>query len=496
MLGIRGLVTNSAAATIALLAMAQTACSATLVNQAAELTARPPKVVSSLPDTSTTPSVGVLETACSGVAVATVQELESGIDSEPDGTEFCLAEGVYNLKRPLVPDDGHRLIGGPGVVLDGSKVISGWEPRGSVWVAPTGGVRPTRTDWSGETLNHPQSVYQQDLFLSDTPGLEKVGVRNRGEIRGDTAGSVGPGEYFIDYDADLITLGSDPAGQEASLSRTRAAIDSTADNVRIEALRIQRFAGPGIESEGGTGWKILHNEIRQNHTRGLKVYGNARVIGNDIHHNGQYGLTGTGDRNVFAENEVAYNNTARFGRSSTSFWDAGGTKFVRNTHLILRDNYVHDNFGDGLWVDIDNGGVTIAGNRIEHNYRMGINYEISFSALIQNNSVTDNGDVGIWVNSSRGVRVTGNLVKNNGDAIIIADQDREGYAVRNINVDNNEIVTSGITGTDDTRVPSFVANVYRVFDLNKKLWMWNDVEVDAAGWKGLGQDLTGRFISL
>lgn len=486
---------STVGALVAVGAMAGAACSADLAEEPNPLLSITPRTVNApLPDGSAAWFAGVTDTDCAGVQIQGIGELEEELDVQPDGTTFCLARGTYRLTSPLTPDDGHKLIGGRGVVLTGAKAISGWTRSGAVWMASTGGAGPTKTDWS-EALLHPQARYQEDLFLTGVPRLRKVGVLDGGVIRGEPASTVSQGEYFIDYDQDRIILGSDPEGRRAELSVTPAAIDSGANAVTVKSLKIQRFAGPGIESAGGEGWHIVDNEFRDNHTRALKVYGGARVVRNYIHHNGQYGVAGTGDGNLFSGNEIAFNNAAKFARSSTSFWDAGGSKFVRNTRLVLRDNYVHDNFGDGLWIDIDNAGVTIAGNRIEDNYRMGINYEISFSALIQNNSVTDNGDVGIWVNSSRGVRVTENLVKKNGDAIIIADQDRDGYAVRNIKVDNNEVVRSGITGTDDTRVPSFVANVYRVSDVNNKLWMWNDVEVDAAGWKGVGQDLTGRFIS-
>ncbi len=437
-------------------------------------------------------SAGVTDTDCTGVRIDGIEELEDELAARPDGTTFCLAPGRYRVTSPLVPDDGHRLIGGRGVVLTGAKPISSWSPAGSVWTAPTGGVEPTKTDWP-EALLNPQSPYQEDLFLTGVPRLKKVGVRDGGVIHGEPASTVGPGEYFVDYDNDSLILGSDPTGKRAELSVTPAAIDSAADGVTIKSIRVEKFAGPGIDSAGGEGWRILNNEFRHNHTRALKVYGQARVIGNYIHHNGQYGVAGTGDGNVFARNEIAFNNTARFARSTTSFWDAGGTKFVRNTNLILRGNYVHDNFGDGLWLDIDNAGVTIAGNRIKRNHRMGVNYEISFKGLIKNNDISGNGDVGIWINSSRGVVVTRNLVRNNGEGIVVADQDRSGYEVRRVTVDENTIVKSGVTGTDDTKAVRFTANTYSVGSLAAELWMWDDVKMDAAAWKALGHDATGRF---
>ena len=481
-------------AVVAVGSIAGPACSANQVAQPPNplLAVSPPEVNAPLPGAANTWSAGVTETKCAGVQVGNVAELEDGLAAKPDGTTFCLARGTYRLAAPLTPDDGHRLVGGPGVVLTGARTISDWTPSGSVWTAPTGGVGPTKTDWS-EALLYPQSPYQEDLYLTGLPGLTKVGVSDGGVVHGRPASTVSQGEYFVDYDRDQIVLGTDPTGKRAELSVTPAAIDSAADAVTIKSLRIEMFAGPGIDSAGGEGWRILNSEFRRNHTRALKVYGQARVIGNYIHHNGQYGVAGTGDGNVFSRNEIAFNNAAKFARSSSSFWDAGGTKFVRNTNLILRENYVHDNFGDGLWIDIDNAGVTIAGNRIEDNDRMGINYEISFKGLIRNNQISDNGDAGIWINSSRGLTVSGNLVQNNDKGIVVADQDRSGYEVRGVSVNDNRIVDSGITGTDDTKAATFKGNSYSVRSLTADLWMWDDVTMDAAAWKALGHDVTGLF---
>lgn len=494
---VRRFLLSTVGALVVVVSMAGAACSAEQVAEEPNplLAFSPPAVNAALPADAGTWSAGVRDSDCTGVQIDGIDELEDELAKRPDGTTFCLAPGMYRVSSPLAPDDGHRLVGGLGVVLSGAKPISSWSRAGSVWTAPTGGVKATKTDWS-ETLLNPQSPYQEDLFLSGVARLKKVGVQDRGVVHGEPASTVGAREYFVDYDNDRLILGSDPTGRRAELSVTPAGIDSAADGVTIESLRVEKFAGPGIDSVGGEGWRILTNEFRQNHTRALKVYGQARVIGNYIHHNGQYGVAGTGDGNVFSGNEIAFNNTARFARSTTSFWDAGGTKFVRNTNLILRNNYVHDNFGDGLWLDIDNAGVTVAGNRVERNHRMGINYEISFKGLIKNNEISGNGDAGIWINSSRSVSVTRNLVKNNDAGIIVVDQDRSGYEVRGVTVDGNRMVASGITGTDDTKAVTFSANSYTVRSLAAELWMWDDVKMDAAAWKELGHDAAGEFKAL
>jgi hypothetical protein len=87
-------------------------------------------------------------------------------------------------------------------------------------------------------------------------------------------------------------------------------------------------------------------------------------------------------------NEIAFGNW-RF--ASDPGFESGGTKFVKTDSLIVRNNYVHDNGGPGIWTDIDNVHVLIENNRVEANAREGIVHEIGYSAVIRNNSVTGNG---------------------------------------------------------------------------------------------------------
>ena len=432
---------------------------------------------------------------CGGIVLSPSDDVAGVMDRHPAGTLFCFSSGTYNLKSALTPEDGDRLVGASGAILNGATAVSNWTSAQGRWVAHVP-LTATKTDWSGDSLLFPQAVYQEDLFVIGLQ-LTKVGVADQGRVVGEGADSVGPGEYFVDYDNDTIHLGSDPSGLIAEVSTTPAGIESSANDVQVSDLVIEKFAGPGIESAGGLRWTIERNEIRFNHTRALKVYGEGRVLNNFVHHNGQYGLTGTGTKNVFEGNEVSFNNAARFARSTESFWDAGGTKFVRNTDLVIRNNNVHDNFGDGIWVDIDNRAVSISGNRVERNSRIGINYEISFGALIEGNIVADNGYVGIWVNSSRDVTLTGNEVARNKHSIVVVQQSRgSDYVTSNVQVIGNTIVNSGVTGTRETTAAVFRDNTYKVTSLTSKLWQWDSDLLDAVGWKAAGQDRNATFLKI
>jgi hypothetical protein len=204
------------------------------------------------------------------------------------------------------------------------------------------------------------------------------------------------------------------------------AFRSGASNVTIEGLVIERYR-PGskeaaIHPEGAQNWLVRSNEIRYNGEIGVKAYHGWRIIGNNIHHNGRYGVQGSGDGILVEGNEIAYNSTD-YGATGES----GGTKFVNTTKLVLRNNHVHHNYGNGLWVDINNVNALIEGNAVIANYKAGINLEISCGGTIRNNRVEGNSfkdphaswmsGSAILVSNTPNVTVTGNRLSGNAKGI-------------------------------------------------------------------------------
>lgn len=297
------------------------------------------------------------------------------------------------------------------------------------------------------------------------------------------------------------------------------AFSGSADDVVIKGLIIERYA-PGSQKHavyGGTsaGWLVEGNEFRHNDGGGLHTGRKMRVLRNHFHHNAQMGLGGDGDSVVVEGNEIAYNN---YQKAYDYGWEAGGAKFVRTRWLTLRDNYVHDNWGHGLWIDIDCWTTLIENNRAENNAAAGIFVEISYVAVIRNNTARGNGydaswldGAGILVNSSPDVEIHGNTLSGNRNGIIALEADRGTgdygpYIVRNLHVHDNDVDVSGggATGiaiygsgtpTDvfsSTRENRFVHNTYRL-GTNPDPFTWNDDRLTEAEWRALGMDVTGIF---
>ncbi len=154
-----------------------------------------------------------------------------------------------------------------------------------------------------------------------------------------------------------------------------------ADNVRIQGLVVEGYASPlqtgairYVTGQGSQGWVVEGNEVRSNKGIGIQAGPLWRVLGNYVHHNGQMGLSGSGGEILVQGNEIAFNNTD----GNNPYWEAGGTKFVFTSQLVLRDNYVHDNKGPGLWCDINNIDVLYENNRVVNNDGPGIFHEVSY----------------------------------------------------------------------------------------------------------------------
>lgn len=285
------------------------------------------------------------------------------------------------------------------------------------------------------------------------------------------------------------------------------AFRSGASSVTIRDLVIENYSNApqtGAIDSIGSGWKIINNEIRYNRGGGISFGNNYQVKGNYVHHNHQIGIVGQGDNALIAGNEIAYNN---YQNEYDPDWEAGGTKFVKTVNLVVRDNHVHNNHGNGLWTDFDNYNTVYENNVVENNQVNGIFHEISYDAVIRNNTVRNNGKRQIRVTSSPNVEIHNNVVVAGGGSsgIYGADSDRGSgargtFEIRNLWVHHNKITTnSGYTGLRDNKGTGAVWNNNNRFDHNtytantSQPFFWQNDERTAAEWQGYGNDTNGTI---
>jgi parallel beta-helix repeat protein len=373
---------------------------------------------------------------------------------------------------------------------------------GVLTIAVAGGVVVTVGAVEGGVAVFPGDSIQGlvDAYPPGTAFLIKAGVHENQQVTPKT------GDSFVGEEGAVLdgggTLGYAFIGVPGG---------NGPDNVTIRNLIIQHYV-PGIQhaviSGGGESWYwvIEDCEIRENRNVGLAASTGWLVRGNFVHHMGSLGVAGSGDAITYEGNEIAFNNTDNVDPG----WEAGGSKFVYTTNLVLRNNYVHDNKGPGLWLDGNNIHALYEGNRITDNYGPGIDHEISYDAVIRNNVVEGNGfgatswidGAGILVADSPNVEVYGNTVRYNNDGIAGKHTGRGSgnygpYQLKNLWVHDNVIVMeAGQTGVvTNTADPVFSAGWNNRFDYNTytlgtadKYYAWDPWYITTSQWTAAGQD--------
>lgn len=187
-------------------------------------------------------------------------------------------------------------------------------------------------------------------------------------------------------------------GQE----RNRYAFVYQASDVTVSHLTIRGFIPPinegVVNHDSGDGWVIEHNTIEHNLGAGLMAGARQRVVGNCFRDNGQYGMNAfkAGDSItglVVQGNEFVGNNAADTEKEHKGCGCSGAMKFWAVNGADVRDNWIHDNRGVGIWADTNNNDFLIEHNLIEDNDSSAIFYETSYNAVIRNNTIRRNN----WV---------------------------------------------------------------------------------------------------
>jgi parallel beta-helix repeat protein len=383
--------------------------------------------------------------------VAPGDDLRGLVAAASAGSVFVLDAGTHRMQS-AEPKDGMVFLGVEDTVMSGARLLGEFVVDGRLWrfddVAMTGGQHGLCVE------GYDGCVFDQDLFLDDVMLWQVTDLAD-----------LAPGRWY--WDGDSIYMADDPTERLVELSVAPYAFISSADDVTIKDLEIEKYATPAQDGavsaqeprDGpfGERWLIEDVEVSGVHGAGVRT-GHSTVVRNSfLHSNGQLGLTAAGGSNVLIEgNEISNNNLAGFRWG----WEAGGAKFTETVGLIVRSNSAHDNDGPGLWTDIDAVDTLFEGNTVTANSGPGIFHEISYAAVIRANTVVGNGfgkpewlwGAGILIAASRDVEVSGNVVADNADGIAGIQQERGSgldgpYLLQNVTVTGNDIsMADGQTG--------------------------------------------------
>lgn len=213
--------------------------------------------------------------------------------------------------------------------------------------------------------------------------------------------------------------------------------DGDQSRVTIEYLTIEKYTpdpdAAAINQEANTNWTIRHNTITLNVPGAGVMLGSANTLqANCLTRNGQYGfqsnntndfgtdsLTGGAYGLMVSGNEISYNDTcnfsglinnkaahlSNFNPVPTQYRNAkcgavvgngnqGGFKLWETNGTTIANNYIHNNWGPGGWVDTNNANTTWTGNTITNNEGPGIMEEASYNFGITDNYIANNNWIG------------------------------------------------------------------------------------------------------
>lgn len=389
-----------------------------------------------------TAHLGYAQTCTPGTgATVTVHpgdNVQSIVNSNVCGSTFIFAPGVYSnvtifpVNETTNPIDGDTFRGQyprtttNAATLYGGTVVANFTLQGSRWV---GNVTTTPVPASGPFYKcdskHPGCLLPEDLFFDGTLYLRVT-----------SQSAVAAGRWYLDYTTGNVYLADNPTGHTIEISTTHFAIyAANVANVTISNLIVDKYSAPagfgaisGIDPTGASTvptykWKLSNVEVRNCHGAGVELGNHMTISSSFLHHNGEYGVGGTGNNIGFSHNEVSYNNQAGFLPAV-----GAGTKFNSVVGLSVLYNNVHDNLGAGLTDDNGSSSIVYAYNTLANNLVAGILHEIGYTASIHDNTSTNDGvdsrgssywyGAAIEIANSSNVKVYNNSITNPRNGII------------------------------------------------------------------------------
>ena len=447
----------------------------------------------------------------SSITILPGQNIQAFVNLAPEGAVFLLGAGVHRLQT-VSPKNNQVFIGETGAIFSGARLLTP-SPSLGAWVASgqtqEGAPRGTVADGTCRA-SQPRCGYPEDLFVD---GARLLHV--------DSLAAGGPGKWYFDYAGDRVYMWDDPTGKLVETSVTAAAFTNSGTGVTIRNLIVEKYATPTQAAAVTLGPDSIveDSDVRWNHAWGIKSLARSEVRRSHVHHNGGLGLAGSGDGILVENNESSYN-----GALYHPFWESGGSKWAFTRNLVVRGNFSRHNFGPGLWTDIDNYFALYEDNVVEDNERAGIFHEISFDAVIRNNTLRRNGTArdlpgwatgaGIEVTTSSNVEIYGNTLVDNWQGITGIEDRRVprvgsgGWTLMNLYVHHNTITTtvdlagggrSGIAETSGQRT-AFAESANNRYDFNtyylgvaQRYFFWLGADRDEHQWRSYGQDVNGTF---
>jgi parallel beta-helix repeat protein len=359
-----------------------------------------------------------------GGSAAPLRTIAAAIGKSSAGQTIVVRAGVYH-ESVTVPVSKTNLTiqayPGEAVWFDGSSVVSGWTQVGNTWVHSgwtkrfdhsasfsTGSDNPDFINPS-----YPLAAWPDQVFL-DGQQLRQVSP----------GAQVGAGTFAVDYNAQTLSVGTNPAGAEVRSSDLEQAFNVIASGVTLQGIGVRRYGTPlpmlGTVRLAGGNDTARDLVIADNATQGLSFRNNGNIADHvSVIDNGMTGVHANNSDNLTITNSVISGNNAEHFNESPS---AAGIKVTRSRTVSINHSDFDNNLSKGIWLDESVVGFVIADNSLSGN-ATGITTELSDTGIVANNSV-DGGSRGLWIFDTGNVKVFNNYFVNNPIGAVFLNQDQ------------------------------------------------------------------------
>ncbi len=241
-----------------------------------------------------------------------------------------------------------------------------------------------------------------------------------------------PGDNFL-----LLRSYNDPNATDTRISHFRGAFKEGSTNVKVRNINFKGYTLQSFMTDDN--WTVTNCVFEKNGVTGLSLRGkNVFVARNVVSENGCTGMQGQLTNSVLRTNKIINNNVM----GHKPGMHAGGIKLMTALNTVVEENYVLDNEGAGIWVDINSNGVEVHHNLIVEtkNYQglqvRGVQYEMSRGNRedgkldIHNNLLKVEGGIAgiicIYALNSQYLEIFNNTIINAQNGIVVK-QDARGY---------------------------------------------------------------------
>ncbi len=304
------------------------------------------------------------------------------------------------------------------VVISGSDVWTGWRPDTTAGVF----VHAWPHDW-GLVEDPSRGVHEVAEIVRRREMVFVDGVLMRQVM---DCAALAPGQFCVDETINAVRL-YPPEGTNLDTALVEVGMrenlwhQAFEDHVTIQGLVFRHAptrwadAAAAVRLNACRNTLLLDSRIEWNNGTGLHLTNTEdfTVRRTTMNHNGGDGW-GTWKIKTFTaeDTETSYNNWR--GHWGEYYVWSVGNKLLGAHGLTLRRHQAIGNLSRGLWVDYDNTDVLLDDVTVTHNLSDGIFIEANQGPItIQNSRFSDNGGYGIRSANSEGVHLLKNTLSNN-----------------------------------------------------------------------------------